>query len=320
MILLNLGGGLSTLRALVFLVCLARLSGLGSGSGAVVFPEAGLPSPNLRHIPAAGITLSATAPQDISADFEVVGYSVEGREIRAYRFGRGPHPVGLIGGIHGGYERNTILLAYEIILYFSAHPHVVPDPLSVYIVPSANPDGLYRLTAGDARMSLADVSSETAPGRFNANGVDLNRNWDCDWSPFAVWRDLPISAGSRPFSEVESQVLRDFLLGKKMQAVVFWHSALPGVFPGHCGETLPLARTLVREYARASGYPAKDEFSGYPVTGDAADWLALVGIPAFEVELSDHRSTEFDKNLAGVLAVLSRLGYLDSNLGSNSPR
>lgn len=250
---------------------------------------------------------SQREPEEGLLAIEIVGYSTQGRGIKAYRFGAGPVRFALIGGLHGGYEWNTILLAYEMIDYLHAHPEDVPTPLTVYVIPSANPDGQFLVTGKEGRFSPGDVDADATPGRFNARGMDLNRNWDCEWSPVGVWQSRPVSGGSRPFSEVETRALRSFLISRRVQAVLFWHSALPGVFAGGCPEPLPLAQTLASEYAEASGYSYLSAFPSYPVTGDAADWLSLVGIPAIEVELAYHTRTEFDRNLDGVLAVFERL-------------
>ena len=61
-------------------------------------------------------------------------------------------------------------------------------------------------------------------------------------------------------------------------------------------------------YAKAGGYQAVKAFDAYPVTGDSEGWLASIGIPAITVELSTHESIEWDKNLAGVKAVLGYYG------------
>ena len=93
----------------------------------------------------------------------------------------------------------------------------------MHIIPAANPDGQFLITGHNGRFAAADIptDTDTIPGRFNANGVDLNRNWDCAWRETAVWRDEPISGGTRPFSEPESQNLRDFLLAQQPVLVVF---------------------------------------------------------------------------------------------------
>ena len=58
-------------------------------------------------------------------------------------------------------------------------------------------------------------------------------------------------------------------------------------------------------YASAAGYTAVDTFDSYEITGDAEGWLASIGIPAITVELSTHETTEWEKNLAGMKAVIA---------------
>ena len=236
-----------------------------------------------------------------------MGLSTGGYPIEVYRYGNGPISVLLIGGIHGGYEWNTILLAYELIDYFNGNANSLSTQLTVYIIPSANPDGQVRVVGYSGRFSASDVKGDTFAGRFNGNGVDLNRNWDCTWSANAVWRDISLNPGPQPFSEVESIQLRDFILELKPAGVIFWHSAYPAVFPGECNGPHEPSRLLSQIYADSAGYPVLEAFTSYNVTGDSTNWLALQGIPAIEVELTNHQETEFDKNLKGVLGVLDFL-------------
>jgi hypothetical protein len=238
---------------------------------------------------------------------EVIGLSTGGHPIEAYRFGSGPVAIALIGGIHGGYEWNTILLAYEMIDYFAENPGEVPGSISLYIVPAANPDGLVLATGHTGRFDPADLVEDTFPGRFNDHEVDINRNWDCKWEPVGYIFEIEVDAGTSPFSEKETRVLRDFIRGHDTDAVVFWHSQMGVTVPGGCdGHHLP-SQTLAHRYAEASGYEYMDSFSEYPVSGDAADWLTAQGIAAIEVELISHEEVEFRQNLGGVLAVLASL-------------
>jgi hypothetical protein len=43
----------------------------------------------------------------------------------------------------------------------------------------------------------------------------------------------------------------------------------------------------------------------YEINGDASDWLTTQGIPSIAIELTDHSRIEWDRNLAGTLAVLN---------------
>lgn len=250
-------------------------------------------------------TLGSLEPVQVPS-VQLIGYSTGGHAIEAYRFGEGPLRVALIGGIHGGYEWNTILLAYEMMDYFTLHPEAIPPEITVYVVPSANPDGQFLVTGMEGRFSAEDIQSGNwVEGRFNNNGVDLNRNWGCNWEAVGYLGDIEVSAGSRPFSEVETRALRNFFQQEGIQAIVFWHSAAGRVFPGECEEPFPPAQALGRAYAWASGYYYQDIFTSYTVTGDATGWLASIGVPGIVVELTTRADTEFAANLAGVRAVFT---------------
>jgi hypothetical protein len=242
----------------------------------------------------------------------VLGTSTQGFPIEAYQIGNGPIRLAFIGGIHGGYEWNTTLLAYQAIDFFISHPDELPDSISLYVVPSANPDGLAAIIGRFGRFTFDDMRSltttSTFPGRFNGNGVDLNRNWGYNWTPNAFWWQVRVSGGAEPFSEVESQILRDFLTAPPMAAVVFWHSAARGVYPGRCDAPLPQTNILGTTYAEASQYPAYDSFDHYPITGDATDWLCSQGIPAIVVELSSKRGLDWPQNLSAMKAVITTYG------------
>ena len=239
---------------------------------------------------------------------QIIGTSAGGRPITSYRFGFGSQTIVLVGGIHGGYEWNTILLAYEMLDYFLANPDRVPANVSLYIIPSANPDGQFQVTGADGRFTRENISGNIESGRFNANQVDLNRNWACDWQREAIWGNTLVSGGTIPFSEPETGALRTFLLRVKPHIVIFWHSKADGIYVGGCGTVNQPAKDIAQIYGTASGYAVYDEFTAYAVTGDASDWLVTQNIPSFTVELETRSQTEWSENLAGVLALLDYYG------------
>lgn len=237
-----------------------------------------------------------------------IGRSVEGRPIEAHIFGDGDSHLMFVGGIHGGYEWNSVMLAYRFIDYLKASPTAIPDGMKVTVVPSMNPDGLFAVVGKAGRFEVddaPDVHDNSGTGRFNANDVDLNRNFDCNWSPTSTWRGESVSAGTAPFSEPEAAALRDLVLSDKPDGVIFWHSQANAVYGSECQSgILPGTMTILNAYAGAAGYTAVPAFTSYPVTGDAEGWLASIGVPAITVELSSHQILEWEKNLAGSKAIL----------------
>ncbi|MEK7635385.1 MAG: M14 family zinc carboxypeptidase [Patescibacteria group bacterium] len=250
---------------------------------------------------------TATTTETQNPAQSVIGKSVENRDIIAYNYGTGEKKILFVGGIHGGYEWNTSKVAYELINYLEANPSFVPNNIKVTVIPVLNPDGLYKIvgtTTGN--FTSANVSSNTVPGRFNANNVDLNRNFDCDWQTNATWQNKTVSGGDSVFSEPESLAIKNYIETNKPSAVVVWYSSAGGVYSSSCHNGVsPETNTLTKTYASASGYPAYQSFDFYATTGDMVNWLAKINIPAVSVLLTNHTDTEWTKNQKGVEALIN---------------
>jgi hypothetical protein len=236
---------------------------------------------------------------------QVIGESAGGYPIESFQMGNGHNQIVLIGAIHGGYEWNTALLAYRLLLYFSAQSELVPSNVTLHIVPVANPDGMYATTGSTGPFVVTDVSGDTTMGRTNSNGVDLNRNWGCDWSSVAIWQQTVVSGGTRPFSEPETSALQGYINNVDPDVVIWLHSAAGLLVPGNCQDVFHESSWRAASiYGAAAGYPI-GEFTAYPVSGDAANWLAQHKIASFTVELTDHQHLDFERNLDGLLALLT---------------
>jgi len=248
------------------------------------------------------------AQEIILPKYAVIGHSVNGLDIEAFSYGTGAREILFVGGIHGGYEWNSVLLAYEFINYLESHPEFVPENITVTIIPSANPDGVYSVIGIKGPFSELDVPRETdnSVGRFNANKVDLNRNFDCKWQATSNWRSKEVSAGTKAFSEPEAKAIRDYVLKNNPLGVIFWHSQANAVYASECENgVLPETLDIMNLYAEASDYKAVATFNSYPITGDAEGWLASINIPAITVELKTHEAIDWKQNLAGVKALLN---------------
>jgi hypothetical protein len=223
-----------------------------------------------------------------------IGFSVENRALEVYRFGNGSNQVLIIAGIHGGYEANTVKLVDQLIAHMLTHKDLIPADSTLFILRSLNPDGY-------AKRNSAD-------GRANANGVDLNRNWSInwqlDWPKHGCWDFEPISAGPYPASEPETIALMSFILNQSIHAVVSYHSAAPGIYPSE-STYIDASKHLAQVLADASGYPYPAIDMGCKMTGTLVDWLSSIGIAAVDMELSDHWNTDFEPNLNVVSALLA---------------
>ncbi len=263
------------------------------------------PSPTLTPAPTLTPSLTPTpVPTVTPSPFfgpEVLelGRSVENRPIEAVRFGLGERHIVFVGSLQGGYAPAGVEIAERLIDFLSATPDLVPPNATVYVVPDINPDG--------------DVAVGRVRGRLNANGVDLNRNWDCLWSSRSTFGDTAVSGGSSPMSEPETQALADLILDTQPVAVVIWTARYAGglASPGGCERSSPEATALALVFGRAAGYTAY-EYELLPegglVEGDATNWLDTVGVPAINILLPSPLDPDWGNNLDGIEAVLAAYG------------
>jgi predicted deacylase len=215
-----------------------------------------------------------------------IGYSVEGRLIEVYRFGNGKRERMIVAGIHGGSEWNTTALAHELIAHLENNPSLIPADISLFILPCLNPDG-------EARAHSPD-------GRVNANGVDLNRNWDADWKAawprHGCWSLRHTTSGAYPGSEPETQALMGFLLNHNIGALISYHSAALGVLPS--GQPPhPESVRLAQAIAAVSPYAYPPVNSDCQYTGTLVDWALQQGTIGVDLELLTHSETDFEINL-----------------------
>ncbi|HEX9387254.1 MAG TPA: M14 family metallopeptidase, partial [Anaerolineales bacterium] len=210
----------------------------------------------------------------------------EGRPLHLYTFGKGDHERMIVAGIHGGDEWNTVTLANQLIRYVDQNPDVVPADTTLYVLPNLNPDG--------------EARAHNKYGRLNDNGVDLNRNfpvnWQEDWDRSGCWNSLSTSGGTGPGSEVETQVLINFVETHNIEALISYHSAALGVFPGVLpweADSIRLARSI----AEVSSYPFPPIDTGCTYSGTLADYAVSKGIAAVDLELTNHFDSDFDQNL-----------------------
>lgn len=242
----------------------------------------------------------------------VIGKSAGGRDIIAYHFGEGVKEILFVGGIHGGYEWNTALVAYEAMDYLKTNTSTVPEGVKVTVIPVLNPDGLAKVVNATGKFAAADVNtSQTVQvsGRFNGSTVDLNRNFDCDWQASAKWQDKTVSGGTAAFSEPEALAMKNYVANHRPTAAVVWYSSAGGVFASNChAGVLPETLEIAGVYGTASGYKVFKEFNFYEITGDMVNWMAKEGIPAISVLLTNHTDTEWTKNEAGIKAILNHYG------------
>jgi len=226
----------------------------------------------------------------------IIGFSLAARPIEVYTFGVGERKFLIVAGIHGGYEWNTIALANELITHINENPGAIPSDVTLYIIRNMNPDG-------EARAHDVD-------GRVNNNGVDLNRNfpsenWAKEWDRDGCWIYRSTTGGAYAGSEPETRSVMGFIKNHKLQALISYHSAALGIFPGGVPWEEP-SKQLAKALAKATGYLYPPIDTGCEYTGTLADWAVENGVgAAVDMELKNHRDTDFQENLKALKVFLN---------------
>ena len=308
-----LNGSAIVLLFAVLLLYLARQPAKASSSPFVYL--GGTPRPTATAV-ATSYSLPTITPNPLSTPIEdystptpfvfaggpsarVIGFSVRGVPIESYAFGQGERQFLIVAGIHGGYEGNTIDLANQLIVRLSDDPDFIPSDATLFIIPELNPDGA--------------ALGRNVDARTNANGVDLNRNfpsanWVADWDHSNCWNYRPTTGGASGGSEPETRAAMNFVAAHRIVALISYHSAALGVFPG--GEPWEAAsERLASSLADATGYPYPPIDIGCRYTGTLADWAVENGVgAAVDMELRNHRDTDFTQNLRALQALLEFSG------------
>ena len=226
----------------------------------------------------------------------VIGFSLAGRPIEVYTFGAGEREYLIVAGIHGGYEWNTVALANELITHINENPEVIPTDTTLYIIRNMNPDG-------EARAHGVD-------GRVNNNGVDLNRNfpsknWTAEWDRDGCWIYRPTTGGLYGGSEPEARTVMSFIRARRIGAMISYHSAALGIFPGGVPWEEP-SKELAAALSKATRYLYPPIDTGCEYTGTLADWAVENGVgAAVDMELRNHTDIDFEENLKALKVLLS---------------
>jgi len=161
-----------------------------------------------------------------------IGKSLEGRDIYAYRLTAidGSHsnpPRLLLTSLMHAREPITLSAsAFVISQLIDEYVEHVTDvefllkTRELYVIPVVNPDGYSRLTSTAGYRKNARKTCEDKP---EEGGVDLNRNFAYDWKPVRNGCNEEYS-GTGPFSEPETQAIRDFAIAKKFSSAVHFHA------------------------------------------------------------------------------------------------
>jgi hypothetical protein len=150
---------------------------------------------------------------------------------------------------------------------------------TVYIVGGATTGGEYRRK--NCRVPNSDIGNCATSAGLAENGVDPNRNYGAFWGgPGADQTNLAAQTypGPGPFSEPESQNIRDLVARNQVTTLITNHTTAGLVLraPGLAvlGDPVdePIYKALGDAMAKENGYFSQKSFELYDTTGTTEDW------------------------------------------------
>lgn len=219
------------------------------------------------------------------------GRSIRQREINSITIGN-PKNIRLsfVGLIHAGESGPEIM--FPVMKRMLDEQKELLARIGISFLMNANPDERER-----------NVSGVPWYLRVNANGVDINRNFESGWEVIEYGYGLdssmissPTYRGEHPLSEPESRAVIDFFEFSRPDALFSFHclssictdSFLVSKYAVNDDEYIRKCMTYLEPYTR--GFGVKEKPSIYYATsyGSLPHWLYdKHGLPAFDLELGE---------------------------------
>ena len=253
--------------------------------------------------------LSSLYPTHFS--YRSFGRSVAGRELYVAVLGNPDAKQQLLvsAGIHGREYLTPLLVMKQMEFYLSYYDsgdlrgkpyEELFENCCLYVVPMTNPDGIMLSQIGlssladpDQRAivqavyeddfrkeytSQTDIDEYLKYWKANANGVDLNRNFDALWEDYRMGEPEPCHKnykGPSPMSEPETRALADLTDSLSNICAVLCIHSQGEVLYWDCGQDEPLLSEtyeFTEEIADRNGYKLITEQNN---DASYSDWCAL---------------------------------------------
>jgi len=240
----------------------------------------------------------------------VYGESIQGRQLSALKISDNvtvdePEPeMAFDANIHGdeiGACENAIRFARWLCQQYGNNQEITDlvDSREIWIYPLVNPDGREALT------------------RYNAAGIDLNRDWGYLWGGDGN--------SPSPFSQPESKALRQMVLDNQFSIQMTFHSGIElFLYPWYnrtdnCPDYAEVTQ-LADVYSSTSGYGNLQSGPGtslYPTTGTTAEsYYGIMGSDGIVLEISNNKQPPpsqigyyFSININPMVKMIEYAGY-----------
>ncbi|MEG2583273.1 MAG: M14 family zinc carboxypeptidase [Oscillospiraceae bacterium] len=221
-----------------------------------------------------------------------IGKTVLGREIFCLRIGNGTKKI-LINATHHAMEWITSKI---LVQFAENYSKCLKSEFSLFIIPMVNPDGI-EIHLGNEKPihgKAERLKNHTLMNwQSNANGVDLNHNYDALWhtsKSLEPENGILGPSGTRfsgeaPESEPETRALANFTRSLKPDIAIALHTQGRVIYYDFCGHVPPRGFELGVAMAHRSGYNLEIP-EGITSYGGYKDWvIKKFNRPAYTIEL-----------------------------------
>lgn len=252
-----------------------------------------------------------------------IGKTFEGRELWMVKLSDNVNqeenePEVLFMGAHHGNEKPS----YEVLIFFIQYivNNYKNETLGIeeainntelFIIPMVNPDGVEAETRKNCAPNHGSFGLQKT---VTSTGVDLNRNYDYQWSlffllPWKYYRTTSLNdrsevyRGEFPFSENETQAIKSFIESHHITISLSYHTSGELIlYPWGYTKKPPKDETVFvsigENISKLNNYTLIQAINLYPTIGDDCDWgYGQHGIFCFTIELGTEQATSDPQDL-----------------------
>lgn len=232
-----------------------------------------------------------------------IGESVMEKKIYCITYGKGDKKLFVNGAHHGlEYITSAFLMRFlrelvsavkngEDMLGYDAKR--LTEGVKLYVVPMVNPDGVDIAVNGlditnryhRHLISMVGIHSFNKVWQANANGVDINHNYDARWSVVEKKPGPTKYSGPYAESEPETKAVCDFVRSMEFDMLMAFHSQGGEIYYDFDGLAAEENKEIAQRLSSASGYPVRMT-EGTASFGGCKDWfIKEFGKSGFTVEM-----------------------------------
>ena len=225
---------------------------------------------------------------------QVIGKSVDGRNLYAVKLGKGSKEIFLNGAHHAREHMTTNLLMHMLDEYAQSYEgnssyhgyktREILNKTSIWFVPMVNPDGVSLVQKGYTSaknptyvLMMNNFSYNFSSWKANVRGVDLNRQYPADWARIKGDPGKPGPQnykGPKALSEPEAKAVYDFTKAHDFKTAVAYHSSgeILYWYFDQTGSVYNSHHSLAKQVGNITGYSLVKPVNN-PSGGGFTDWF-----------------------------------------------